>query len=116
MPPTNNPTLRQRRLGAELRKLREKAGFTVTRAAEHLGVNQGRVSMIETGRSPVSADLVRRMASAYDCPDKALVDALAAMTRRRRRGWWRSTANTCPPRWSTWRNWNTTRLNYASLW
>ncbi|CAM5596354.1 MULTISPECIES: helix-turn-helix transcriptional regulator [Streptomyces] len=88
MPPTNNPTLRQRRLGAELRKLREKAGFTVTRAAEHLGVNQGRVSMIETGRSPVSADLVRRMASAYDCPDKALVDALAAMTRRRRRGWW----------------------------
>ncbi|MGA5710716.1 helix-turn-helix domain-containing protein [Streptomyces cellulosae] len=88
MPPTNNPTLRQRRLGAELRKLREKAGFTVTRAAEHLGVNQGRVSMIETGRSPVSADLVRGMASAYDCSDKALVDALAAMTGRRRRGWW----------------------------
>ncbi|MDH3036567.1 helix-turn-helix transcriptional regulator [Streptomyces sp. TRM75561] len=88
MPPTNNPTLRQRRLGAELRKLREKAGLTVTRAAEHLGVNQGRVSMIETGRSPVSADLVRRMASAYDCSDKALVDALAAMTGRRRRGWW----------------------------
>ncbi|MFE2278344.1 helix-turn-helix domain-containing protein [Streptomyces sp. NPDC059454] len=88
MPPTNNPTLRQRRLGAELRKLREKAGFTVTRAAEHLGVNQGRVSMIETGRSPVSADLVRGMASAYDCSDQALVDALAAMTGRRRRGWW----------------------------
>ncbi|EFL41092.1 helix-turn-helix domain-containing protein [Streptomyces griseoflavus] len=88
MPPTNNPTLRQRRLGAELRKLREKAGFTVTRAAEHLGVNQGRVSMIETGRSPVSADLVRGMASAYACSDKSLVDALAAMTGRRRRGWW----------------------------
>lgn len=88
MPPTNNPTLRQRRLGAELRKLREKAGFTVTQASEHLGVNQGRVSMIETGRSPVSADLVRGMASAYDCSDRAMVDALAAMTGRRRRGWW----------------------------
>ncbi len=44
--------------------------------------------MIETGRSPVSADLVRGMASAYDCSDRSLVDALAAMTGRRHRGWW----------------------------
>ncbi|MEU1693995.1 helix-turn-helix domain-containing protein [Streptomyces hirsutus] len=88
MPPTNNPHLRQRRLGIELRRLRERAGFTVTQAATHLGVNQGRVSMIETGRSSVSAELVRGMASAYDCSDEALVDALAAMTGRRPRGWW----------------------------
>ncbi len=88
MPPTNNPTLRQRRLGAELRKLRERAGFTVTEAAAQLGVNQGRVSMIETGRSSLSADRVRAVASAYDCSDAALIDALAAMTGRRTRGWW----------------------------
>ncbi|WP_328339488.1 helix-turn-helix transcriptional regulator [Streptomyces violaceus] len=88
MPPVNNPTLRQRRLGAELRKLRERAGFTVTQAAAHLGVNQGRISMIETGRSPLSADRVRSMASAYDCSDAALIAALAAMTGRRTRGWW----------------------------
>ncbi|MEW2158305.1 helix-turn-helix transcriptional regulator [Streptomyces sp. NPDC007189] len=88
MPPINNPTLRQRRLGAELRKLRERAGLTVTQAAVHLGVNQGRVSMIETGRSALSADRVRALATAYDCSDGALVDALAAMTGRRKRGWW----------------------------
>ncbi|GGL72175.1 transcriptional regulator [Streptomyces fumigatiscleroticus] len=88
MPPISNPTLRQRRLGAELRKLRERAGFSVTGAAALLGVNQGRVSMIETGRSPVSADRVRAMASAYDCSDAVLVDALSAMTGRRARGWW----------------------------
>ncbi|MGW0626684.1 helix-turn-helix domain-containing protein [Streptomyces sp. NPDC002758] len=88
MPPTNNPTLRQRRLGAELRKLRERAGLNVTQAAARLGVNQGRVSMIETGRSPLSADRVRGMARAYDCSDKHLVDALASMTGRRPRGWW----------------------------
>ncbi|MGC9494692.1 helix-turn-helix domain-containing protein [Streptomyces sp. WG7] len=88
MPPVSNPTLRQRRLGAELRKLRERAGFTVTQAAAHLGVNQGRVSMIETGRSPLSADRVRAMASAYDCADDDLTTALAAMTGRRTRGWW----------------------------
>jgi transcriptional regulator with XRE-family HTH domain len=88
LPPTNNPTLRQRRLGAELRKLRERAGFTVTRAAAHLGVNQGQVSMIETGRTSLSGDRVRTLASAYDCSDEALIDALAAMTGRRVRGWW----------------------------
>ncbi|WP_200303731.1 helix-turn-helix domain-containing protein [Streptomyces adelaidensis] len=88
MPPTNSPTLRQRRLGAELRKLRERAGLTATGAAAQLGVNQARVSMIETGRTPISADRVRSMARAYDCSDEAYVDALAAMTGRRTRGWW----------------------------
>lgn len=88
MPPTNSPTLRQRRLGAELRKLRERAGLTSTGAAELLGVNQARVSMIETGRTPVSADRIRAMAHAYDCSDEQLIDALAAMTGRRTRGWW----------------------------
>ncbi|WP_320784379.1 helix-turn-helix transcriptional regulator [Streptomyces sp. CRN 30] len=88
MPPVANPTLRQRRLGAELRKLRERAGLTVTQAASCLGVNQGRVSMIETGRSPVSADRVRTMASAYASADEELVNALAKMTGRKVRGWW----------------------------
>ncbi|MFF4568750.1 helix-turn-helix domain-containing protein [Streptomyces sp. NPDC001410] len=88
MPPTNSPTLRQRRLGAELRKLRERAGLTATAAAELLGVNQARVSMIETGRTPISANWLRSMAHAYDCSDEELVDALASMTGRRTRGWW----------------------------
>ncbi|MEU6506512.1 helix-turn-helix transcriptional regulator [Streptomyces sp. NPDC046942] len=90
MPPSSNPTLRSRRLGAELRKLRERAGLTATGAAARLGVNQGRVSMIETGRSPLSADRVRSLARAYDCSDVGLVDALAAMTQRPAHGWWDS--------------------------
>ncbi|MEU5597922.1 helix-turn-helix transcriptional regulator [Streptomyces sp. NPDC020298] len=88
MPPTNSPTLRQRRLGAELRKLRERAGLTTVGAADLLGVNQARISMIETGRTPISADRLRGMAGAYDCSDDRLIDALAAMTGRRVRGWW----------------------------
>ncbi|CAL9482223.1 helix-turn-helix domain-containing protein [Streptomyces sp. enrichment culture] len=88
MPPTNSPTLRQRRLGAELRKLRERAGLTATSAAGLLGVNQARVSMIETGRTPISSDRLRSMAHVYDCNDEELIDALASMTGRRTRGWW----------------------------
>ncbi|MBV1936050.1 helix-turn-helix transcriptional regulator [Streptomyces sp. BV286] len=88
MPPTGTPTLRQRRMGTELRKLRERAGLTVTGAATLLGVNQGRVSMIETGRSALSADRVRALTRSYDCADEQLVDAITTMTGRRVRGWW----------------------------
>lgn len=88
MPPTNTPTLRQRRLGIELRKLREHAGLTSTRAAGTLGLQQARLSMIEAGRYPVSADRVHAIARAYDCADESLLDALTAMTGRRTRGWW----------------------------
>ncbi|MDQ1038318.1 transcriptional regulator with XRE-family HTH domain [Streptomyces sp. V3I8] len=96
MPPTNTPTLRQRRMGAELRKLRERAGLTVTGAAALLGVNQGRVSMIETGRSSLSADRVHALARAYNCADEQLVDALATMTGRRTRGWWEEYSDVLP--------------------
>ena len=88
MPPSTIPTLRQRRLGAELRKLRLGAGLSSTEAAARLGVQQARMSMIEAGRYAVSADRVRALARTYSCTDQALVDALAEMTGRRTRGWW----------------------------
>ncbi|WLW53948.1 helix-turn-helix domain-containing protein [Streptomyces sp. YU58] len=88
MPVRTNPTARQLRFGAELRKLRERAGLTSTEAARLLGIKQAQVSNMETGRVAVSADRVRTMACQYDCPDKALVEAIAGMTGERRRGWW----------------------------
>lgn len=82
------PTGRQLRLGAELRKLRERAGLTSTEAAQLLGIKQNQVSNIEAGRHGVSPERLRAIACHYECPDKALVDALTAMTPDRKRGWW----------------------------
>ncbi|MEV0223426.1 helix-turn-helix transcriptional regulator [Streptomyces sp. NPDC050704] len=84
----NNPTGRQLRFGAELRKLREQAGLTSTGAAQLLGMKQAQVSNMETGRLGVSAERVRTLACHYDCSDKALVEAIAGMTGERKRGWW----------------------------
>lgn len=86
--PNAAPTLRQQRLGSELRKLREQSGLTSTAAAELLGLKQAQISGIESGRYAVSADRVRTLARAYSCDDPALVEALAAMTGGRSRGWW----------------------------
>ncbi|WP_405907847.1 helix-turn-helix transcriptional regulator [Streptomyces sp. NBC_00828] len=83
-----NPTGRQLRLGAELRKLRERAGLTSTGAAELLGMRQAQVSNMETGRIGVSAERVRALACQYECSDKALVEAVAGMVADRKRGWW----------------------------
>ncbi|KND26366.1 DNA-binding protein [Streptomyces acidiscabies] len=88
MPPSPMPSLRQQRLGAELRKLREHSGLTATAAAELLGLKQAQISGIETARYAVGADRVRTLARAYSCADEKLVEALAAMTGGRVRGWW----------------------------
>jgi DNA-binding XRE family transcriptional regulator len=86
--PLRATELRRQRLGTELRRLRERAGLTATQAAKLLGGNQARMSNIEAGRYGVSAECVRTPACHYECPDHDLVDALAAVTGERKRGWW----------------------------
>ncbi|WP_329221164.1 helix-turn-helix transcriptional regulator [Streptomyces sp. NBC_01485] len=96
MPPAPTATLRQQRLGAELRKLRERAGLTSTAAAALLGGPQARISNIEAGRYAVSAERVRTLARNYTCADEAYIDALAAMTGGRKRGWWEEYRDNLP--------------------
>ncbi|WP_037678676.1 helix-turn-helix transcriptional regulator [Streptomyces griseus] len=83
-----NPTGRQLRFGAELRKLRERAGLTATEAGQLMGIKQAQVSNMEAGRVGVSAERVRTLACHYDCSDEVLVEAIADMTGDRKRGWW----------------------------
>ncbi|MDO0912459.1 helix-turn-helix transcriptional regulator [Streptomyces sp. DT2A-34] len=82
------PTARQMRLATELRRLRQAAGLTAIEAAAQLGVNRVQMSQIESGLVGVSEERVRRLASHYACTDKEFIDALAAMTTDRTRGWW----------------------------
>ncbi|MEU3978141.1 helix-turn-helix domain-containing protein [Streptomyces bacillaris] len=88
MPPRDNPTARQVRLGAELRKLRERAGKTAREAAGRISTDQARISNIEAGRSGISEERIRRLASFYACDDEALIDALCAISREHRGQFW----------------------------
>ncbi|MGO4755224.1 helix-turn-helix domain-containing protein [Streptomyces sp. 2MCAF27] len=88
MPPRSNPTARQERLGAELRKMRERVGMTAREAAKRLGVSPMQMSHMEVGRLGVSEERLRTLADQYRCGDDPLVDALAAMATERGRGWW----------------------------
>ncbi|MFF3918246.1 helix-turn-helix domain-containing protein [Streptomyces sp. NPDC001852] len=88
MPRRRQATARQERLGTELRKLREAAGLKGREAAALLGTDSAQISQVEAGLAGVSEARLRRIAAHYACTDQELVDALAAMTSDRMRGWW----------------------------
>lgn len=88
MPTRPTPTERQRRLGAELRRMRLAVGKTTEYAAGLLGLDRTKVSNMESGIRAISPERIRILASNYDCPDQAYVDALVAMAESRKRGWW----------------------------
>ncbi|MEW2635200.1 helix-turn-helix transcriptional regulator [Streptomyces sp. NPDC048389] len=89
MPVRKPPTARQRRLGAELRRMREQVGMSLTEAAALHRVDKTAISNTESARFGVSADRVRVWAANYSCPDAAYVGALADMARERSgSNWW----------------------------
>ncbi|GHB53823.1 transcriptional regulator [Streptomyces umbrinus] len=88
MAPRSQPTARQVRLGAELRKLRDAAGMSAREVVGVLSSTSAQMSQVEAGLSGVSEERLRRLAALYECGDGALIDALVAMATDRTRGWW----------------------------
>ncbi|MFJ5550659.1 helix-turn-helix domain-containing protein [Streptomyces sp. NPDC093225] len=97
MAPKQSPTVRQRRLGTQLRRLREAVGMNAVEAGGLLGADRTQISNIEAGRFGISAERVRRFAAIYECEDTALVDALVAMTGGRKGRWWEEYRGKIPP-------------------
>ncbi|MFT2016470.1 helix-turn-helix domain-containing protein [Streptomyces sp. 796.1] len=98
MPARENPTARQVRLGAELRKLRDAAGKTAREAAGHLSTDQAKISHIEAGKIGVSEERIRRLAAFYGGADETLLDALCAIAREHRgQYWWDEYRNVLAP-------------------
>lgn len=96
MPPKGTPTLRQRRLGTELRRMRERAGLSIQEASELLGADRPRITNMEMARFGVSEERLRTLAAHYSCADTAYVDALVGMTGRRKPGWWEAYRDVLP--------------------
>ncbi|MGW6154149.1 helix-turn-helix domain-containing protein [Streptomyces sp. NPDC055144] len=97
MAPRQAPSIRQRRFGAELRRLREAAGHSAPQAAALLGTDRTTISNVEAGRFGISEQRLRRLASIYECDEPDLIDALALMTGGRKAGWWDDYRGQVPP-------------------
>jgi transcriptional regulator with XRE-family HTH domain len=88
-----SPSLRRRRLAAELRRLREQAGLSTNDAARKLGWQASRISRIETRQSGITAPELRNLLDAYMVEDQSYRTHLAEIARRvNERGWWQKYA------------------------
>src|SRR6201996_4344510 len=59
-------------LGPRLRRLRRDLGLTQTRMAEDLGVSPSYLNLLERNQRPVTAQVLLRLAEAYDLDLKRL--------------------------------------------
>jgi transcriptional regulator with XRE-family HTH domain len=84
----NSPTMRRKRLGAELRRLRTEARVSVEQAAEVLDCVRSRIGHIELGRNSLRKPDLMVLMELYGVPD----DVRAVLEQLRKdgaqRGWW----------------------------
>jgi transcriptional regulator with XRE-family HTH domain len=86
--PTRSPTVRRRRLGIELRRLREAAGLTIERVAETLECSDSKISRIETAQVGATPRDVRDMLDIYGVIGEQRDDLVQIAREARQRGWW----------------------------
>ncbi|MDH6579794.1 helix-turn-helix transcriptional regulator [Kitasatospora sp. MAP5-34] len=98
MPDEPRPTVRGRRLGSELRRLRESAGKSTEDAATVLKCSRAKISRIETGVSGIRRLDLGILLDLYGIMGPKDRDALEALARdSKKRGWWHDYGDTVPP-------------------
>jgi transcriptional regulator with XRE-family HTH domain len=90
MPARSSPTVKRRRLAAELRKAREQAGLTIDEVAERLEWSSAKISRIENARVSVLPRDVKFLLSTYGLTDRddAWEPMLVLARESRQKGWW----------------------------
>jgi transcriptional regulator with XRE-family HTH domain len=92
-----SPPVRRKRLGSELRRLREQARLTCDDVGRRLDCSGTRISRIETGRISARPGDVREMLEVYGVTG-ADAESLVQLARdARRKGWWQAYGPVIPP-------------------
>jgi transcriptional regulator with XRE-family HTH domain len=91
------PTVRRRRLGTELRRLREARSVKLEEVADKLGLAASTLSRIETGKAPTRTAYLTAMLDMYGVHDPAGRQILLDMAREgHRKGWWAAWEDVLP--------------------
>jgi transcriptional regulator with XRE-family HTH domain len=83
-----SPTVRRRRLGSDLRRLREAGGLTCEQAATHLDCSASKISRIETARVPARAIDVQALCQLYGATEDQTAILVALARESKTEGWW----------------------------
>lgn len=82
------PSVRQRRLAAELRRLREQTGLTGDDVADRLNWSTAKVSRIENARTGAKIGDVRLLLDVYEVDGARREEIVALAHDAAERGWW----------------------------
>jgi transcriptional regulator with XRE-family HTH domain len=92
------PTIRLRRVGIELRRLREAAGLTIQQAGELLNRSPSSISKVENGQVRLYKRELDRILDRYGLDDQPLRDRLHILNDKgRQKGWWLEYKNVADP-------------------
>jgi transcriptional regulator with XRE-family HTH domain len=98
MSPVRGPRVPRRRLGAELRTLREQAGLNIEDVAAELECSVSKVSRLETGKGIPKVRDVRDLLDRYGVSDQAYRDRMMRWVRDgQRQGWWHDFSDVLAP-------------------
>lgn len=101
MPDQGSPTVRRRRLGQELRRLRERAELTGDQVAARLGWSAAKVSRIETARTSPRESDVEALLLIYMVDSDRRQELLALHRDANRKGWWEEYRDSLPKEYAT---------------
>ncbi|HXP19569.1 MAG TPA: helix-turn-helix transcriptional regulator [Streptosporangiaceae bacterium] len=91
------PTIRRRRLGTDLRRLREARSLKLEYVASRLGVAPSTLSRIETGKAPTRTSYLTVMLELYGVEDPVQRQLMMELAREgQRKGWWADTDELLP--------------------
>ncbi|HEV7449949.1 MAG TPA: helix-turn-helix transcriptional regulator [Pseudonocardiaceae bacterium] len=91
------PTIRRRRLGAALRRLRDATGMSLETVAEELGWSTSKISRIEQAKIAVTPADVRALLGALGAVSDEVETLVSLAGENRQPGWWRQYAEVLPP-------------------
>lgn len=92
-----SPTVLKRRLGRELRNLRQSKKLTAAQVAKSLNWSESKVSRIEGGKSPLSDKDARALLGLYGVENSDEVQQFVGLVRKsRQEGWWHSYGDALP--------------------
>jgi transcriptional regulator with XRE-family HTH domain len=101
VPEAASPTVRRRRLAAELRRLREHADLTGDQLAERTGFSASKISRIENAHTAPRASEVRKLLAVYGVAGDQANELISLAQEAARKGWWEVSSQTLPPDYAT---------------
>ncbi|MFD5474445.1 helix-turn-helix domain-containing protein [Streptomyces sp. NPDC127105] len=92
------PTVRRRRLGDMLRRLRQDAGLSLDAAATAMGWDSSKLSRIENAKAQIRPPHISELLKQYGVTDPDVVAALEGLAKdASKKGWWQTYSGLVAP-------------------